>query len=194
MKAETVVIAETVKKWKRLFVEKFNSTSLDENSSWLEIIMTLNLTPQQLLDYSIDAVRRIGCFGDDVKNYLYSLPGYNDVRSTLWTLEACDGDGYKLLCTDGTEVFIKYHAPSGYKKAHLLQGRTEIWIKDQAAGVKFFECYVIAPEVAEDLASDMLISYCNLGIAISIAYLKQVPEGFENCKVLRLKATDCSQK
>lgn len=194
MKAETVVIAETVKKWKRLFIEKFDSTSLDENSSWLEIIMMLNLTPQQLLDYSIVAVRQIGCFGNDVKNYLYSLPGYGDVSSALWTLEACDGDVFKLLSASGAEVLIKCHEPGGYKKAHLLQGRTEILIKDPALGVKFFECYVIAPEVAEDLTSDMLISYCNFGIAISITYLKQPPEGFENCKMLRLKAADCSQK
>ena len=82
-------IKERIRAWKKLFVAECNG--LDENSSWKDILLQLQLSPSQASNLVAKASAECGVFSSEERMNLYDLPHYADTvaiaKKHLW-------DGY----------------------------------------------------------------------------------------------------
>ena len=82
-------IAQRVKAWKKVFTE--NLDDFDQNSSWMDILLHLNLSATEISNLVEKALSRCGGFTSEERTNLYDLPHYADTlaiaRKHLW-------DGY----------------------------------------------------------------------------------------------------
>lgn len=98
-------INEKVKAWKKVFTQEFDG--LDENSSWKDILLKLNLSADESADLVKKALDVCGGFTSEERTNLYDLPHYADtlaiVKKHLW-------DGYGRIAsvafTEGDKAYF----------------------------------------------------------------------------------------
>lgn len=98
-------INEKVKAWKKVFTQEFDE--LDENSSWKDILLKLNLSADESADLVKKALDVCGGFTSEERTNLYDLPHYADtlaiVKKHLW-------DGYGRIAsvafTEGDKAYF----------------------------------------------------------------------------------------
>jgi len=152
-------ITERTKNWKKFFVENSNLKGFDETSLWASI---LEKTDTNTFFFLTEASRVIGDFDREEDDYLRSLPFFQEAIESVLKLAW-------LVQEDGKNF--------GYGRQ---EGVFDVcYIYRDKVDIDLFECFIVSPETAEELKTDLLMNYLDLGLVICLSFVKEVPEGFE---------------
>lgn len=161
-KKAIVSITQKVKDWKKLFIERAcleNPEGLTEETSWVDIMKRISLNPYELLNLTATAVSEFGFFNIEEQLLLSKLPWYNAVVELLPQIDT------NML--GGTQ----FHIGAGMNAYNVCF----IYHKES---LDIFECFIIAPEIAEIMETDMLISYFDAGKVACVSFVKEIPAHF----------------
>ena len=151
-KVVSITIIRRVKQWKKLLIETYKLQGVDEKSSWVQILEKASLKPSELSS----AVKQITPWSDLEKIFLNNLPWYNDVV--------------------GLVPELKTNIPNG-QQFHIgmnLETRNVRFIYHKK-DIDIFECYIISPEAAKTLKTDLLVLYSGINRVACISFVKKFP-------------------
>lgn len=153
-------LTQKVKNWKEIFIKRAKIDGLTVDSSWVSIMEKVSLSPFELLDITAQASVEVGPFDVFERDFLQSLPWYHIVKTIIPQVDpnALEKNQFHMGETEDTyNVLFIYHK----KDLHI------------------FECYIIEPEAAEEVKTDLLISYFDIGTVACISFVKDIPEHFK---------------
>jgi len=100
-------VKERVKAWKRFYASK--TTGVDENSSWVDILLKLNLSFPECVMLGKQAIQECYPFSFEEHLYLGQLPYYNEVKELLAGMPNNNfGNYFAAKMPHGDIYFVRY--------------------------------------------------------------------------------------
>ena len=101
-------VKERIKAWKRFYASQ--TTDADENSSWVDILLKLNLSYSESITLGRQAIDKCDPFSFEELLYLGQLPYYNEVKLLLASLPNKNfGNCFASMMPHGDDIyFVRY--------------------------------------------------------------------------------------
>jgi len=101
-------VKERIQVWKRFYADQ--TTDVDENSPWSDILLKLNLSYEQSVALGKDAIRKCSPFSFEESLYLRQLPLYYEVKQLAASLPNSNyGDCFYAVLPDASNIyFVRY--------------------------------------------------------------------------------------
>ncbi len=114
-------VKERIRAWKRFYASQ--TTDVDENSSWVDILLKLNLSFPECISLGKLAIHTCSPFSFEELLYLGQLPYYNEVKELLAELPNKDfGNCFASKMPHGDDIyFVRYPKVEDVQKGDNLQ-------------------------------------------------------------------------
>lgn len=114
-------VKERIKTWKRFYASQ--TTGADENSSWADILLKLNLSFPECVMLGKQAIQECSPFSFEELLYLGQLPYYNEVKELLAGLPNKDfGNCFGAKMPHGDDIyFVRYPKVESVQNGDNLQ-------------------------------------------------------------------------
>jgi hypothetical protein len=101
-------VKERIRTWKRFYASQ--TTGVDENSSWVDILLKLNLSFPESVALGKQAINECSPFSFEELLYLGKLPYYNEVKELLASLPNENfGNCFASIMPHGDDIyFVRY--------------------------------------------------------------------------------------
>ena len=114
-------VKERIKAWKRFYASQ--TTAVNENSSWVDILLKLNLSFSECVTLGKQAIMECSPFSFEELLYLGKLPYYNEIKELLAGLPNNDfGDCFASMMPHGDDIyFVRYPKLEDVQEGDNLQ-------------------------------------------------------------------------
>lgn len=114
-------VKERIKAWKRFYASQ--TTGVDENSSWVDILLKLNLSFPECVMLGKQAIQECSPFSFEELLYLGNLPYYNEIKELLASIPNKDfGHCFASMMPHGDDIyFVRYPKLEDVKDGDNLQ-------------------------------------------------------------------------
>ena len=114
-------VEERIKAWKRFYAGR--TVGVDENSSWVDILLKLNLSYSECIALGKQAINECSPFSFEEQLYLGKLPYYNEVQLLLASLpNRSFGNCFAAKMPHGDDIyFVRYPKLEDVQEGDNLQ-------------------------------------------------------------------------